>query len=130
MPRRRAVENPLTEQETAYRTIRSIRNAADAWTKLRDVHRPDGEQAYYRLMARIMKLRGEGSSSIQEASQKLEDLWNELEDVQHKDPEERWRRFKICLLINALPPEYEHVVANMQTVPDLTYNEAVKRIRH
>src|SRR5437016_4847647 len=69
-------------EETEYCTIRSIRNAADAWTKLRDMHRPDGEQAYYRLMARIMKLRGEGSSSIQEALQKLEDLWNELEDVQ------------------------------------------------
>ena len=60
--------------ENEYRPIRSIRNAANAWTKLRDIHRPGGEQAYYQIMTRIMRLQTEGSTSIQEASQKLEDL--------------------------------------------------------
>jgi hypothetical protein len=77
-------------------------------------------------MIQIIKLKTTGTTSIIEASQKLEDLWKDLEDVQYKELEERWRCFKICLLINATPAEYKHVIANMQTMPDLTYNKSVK----
>ena len=74
----------------------------------------------------IMKLCAEGSASIQEASQKLEDLWSQLEDIQHEDPEEYWRQFKICLLLNTLSAEYDHIVANMQESADLTYDKVMK----
>ena len=57
-------------------------------------------------MTQIMQLRVNGAASIQELSQKLEKLWYELEDVEHKDPEERKKQFKVCLLLNALPTEY------------------------
>ncbi|KAI9863868.1 MAG: hypothetical protein M1813_003520 [Trichoglossum hirsutum] len=53
-----------------------------------------------------------------------------LEDVEHKDLEKRKKQFKVCLLLNALSTEYEHVVAYMQATSDLTYDEAIKRLRH
>jgi hypothetical protein len=68
-------------EEAEFRAIRSIRNAAEAWRKLRNIHRPDGDQAYYRVMTRIMRLRADTGVTIQEASQRLEDLWSELENA-------------------------------------------------
>ena len=43
-------------EETEFRTIHSMKNAAEAWTKLQDIYRPAGDQAYYRVMIQIMKL--------------------------------------------------------------------------
>jgi len=117
-------------EDPEYQAIRSIRKASEAWQKLRDIHRPTGDQAYYRIMVQIMQLRANGGANIQELSQKLEELWYELEDVEHKDPEERKKQFKVCLLLNALPMEYEHMIAHMQATPGLTYDEAIKRLRH
>src|SRR5579862_5451449 len=117
-------------EDPEYQVIRSIRKAAEAWQKLRDIHRPAGDQAYYRLMTQIMQLQANGAASIQELAQKLEELWYELEDVEHKDPEERKKQFKIFLLLNALPTGYEHMVAHMQATSGLTYDEAVKRLQH
>ena len=54
--------------ETEYRAIRSICKVSEAWAKLWDIHRPNGEQAFYCHMNGIMKLHAEGSTSIQEAS--------------------------------------------------------------
>ncbi|KAH0556435.1 hypothetical protein GP486_005646 [Trichoglossum hirsutum] len=110
--------------------IRSIQKVADAWQKLRDIHRPTGDRAYYCLMTQVMQLQVNGAASIQELGRKLEELWYELEDVEHKDPEERKKQFKVCLLLNALPTEYEHMVSHMQATSGLTYDEAVKRLRH
>ena len=117
-------------EEQEYQAIRNITKASEAWQKLRDIHRPEGNQAYYHTIVQIMKLRADGSTSIRELSQKLETLWYELKDVEHKDPEERERQFKVCLLLNALPTEYEHMVSHMQATPDLTYDQAIKRLRH
>ncbi|KAI9853713.1 MAG: hypothetical protein M1813_001829 [Trichoglossum hirsutum] len=61
---------------------------------------------------------------------KLEELWYELEDVKHKDSEKRKKQFKVCLLLNALPMEYEHTVAHMQATSDLSYDETIKRLWH
>ncbi|KAI9854877.1 MAG: hypothetical protein M1813_000653 [Trichoglossum hirsutum] len=61
---------------------------------------------------------------------KLDNLWKEMEDVEHEDPKECKRQLKICLLLNLLPKEFDYIVTNMQSILDLTYNEAVKRLRH
>ena len=81
-------------------------------------------------MAQIMRLRANGAANIQELSQKLEELWYELEDVKHKDPEERKKQFKVCLLLNALPTKYKHMVSHMHATPGLTYDKAVKQLWH
>ena len=73
-----------------------------------------------------MKLQVSSVTMIQEASQQLENLWGELKNVQHDDPEERWRHFKICLLLNALPMEYDHVTSSLYEKADLTFDNAVK----
>ena len=60
----------------------------------------------------------------------MENLWIELRDVQHKDPEERWKQFKICCLLNSLPAEYEHIVASIYATLGLTYDNVIERLRH
>jgi hypothetical protein len=117
-------------ENSEYGSIRTIQSAAEAWIRLQDIYQPDGEQAYYRAMTQLMNLSYGNSGSIQEASQKLDNLWKEMEDVEHEDPKERKRQLKICLLLNLLPKEFDYIVANMQSILDLTYNEAVKRLRH
>jgi uracil DNA glycosylase len=77
-----------------------------------------------------MQLHANRGASIQDLSQKLEKLWYELEDVEHKDLEEWKKQFKVCLLLNALSIEYEHTVAHMQATSDLSYNEAIKRLQY
>ena len=68
--------------------------------------------------------------NVQESSQQVENLWGELKSLQHSDPEERWKRFKICILLNIQSAEFDHTVVNLYEKPDLTYVEAVSRLRH
>lgn len=53
-----------------------------------------------------------------------------MEDVEHEDFKKCKQQLKICLLLNLLPKEFDYIVANMQSILDLTYNEAVKRLRY
>ncbi|KAH0533999.1 hypothetical protein FGG08_007392 [Glutinoglossum americanum] len=81
-------------------------------------------------MVQVMQLRVNGAVSIQELNEKLEEHWYKIENVKHQDPKQRWNQFKIYLLLNTLPSEYDHMVTHMQATLDLTYDKAVKRLRH
>ena len=58
-------------EESEYKTIRNIDNAHKAWKRLKDVHRPKGGQAFYRLLVEVMKASMD--ETIQDWSQKLDD---------------------------------------------------------
>jgi hypothetical protein len=51
-------------EDLEYQAIRSIQKAFEAWQKLQDIHKPTGDQAYYRIMAQVMQLHANGSASV------------------------------------------------------------------
>src|SRR2546430_3509182 len=44
-------------EESEYKSIRNMDKAHEAWSQLRDVHRPEGDQAFYRLLVEVMKVK-------------------------------------------------------------------------
>ena len=66
------ISNSLEAVE--YPAIRNVWHAAKAWSKLRSIHQLDGDQAYYRTLARIMWLRPNEEVNVQESSQQVENL--------------------------------------------------------